>query len=407
MDIVPESLPEHLKPLLEPTPSGAAKLLAAWDGLTVETQINILAGLSKAQHPPYLARKIRLKALESETAYIRYLAFQGGHFSDDAGDIEVKTRIEADPDALVRYSTKENTDWTWSDRELENPEIFLALPHEVRLAKVRYLARFGEEIANIVTHALDNHLKDGRVSEIELYEVLADYVLKPDFRQHLQGTKWRERYDGYGEYRAGKEIEALWRLVPKSPVLLAHFLIQTLPPEAGLSSGIPKDVIESLTEQQLGTLLYRRDIDLHDLRKELFRTTGKDRYRVKAAAISSHFSIDDTEFAEILSLPDPEKIKTLKEVGPAKRGLAVSIIAWIVLGLIAGFIAAKIVNKKGAGFFLNIVLGIVGAVVGGEIFTALGESRVTGFNLYSLVVSVIGAIIVLVIYHAIAGRRVL
>ena len=60
-----------------------------------------------------------------------------------------------------------------------------------------------------------------------------------------------------------------------------------------------------------------------------------------------------------------------------------SIIAWIVLRLIAGFIAAKIVNKNGAGFFLNIVLGIVGAVVGGEIFTALGESRVTGFNLYS------------------------
>jgi len=83
-----------------------------------------------------------------------------------------------------------------------------------------------------------------------------------------------------------------------------------------------------------------------------------------------------------------------------------SIIAWIVLGLIAGFIAAKIVNKKGAGFFLDIVLGIVGALVGGYIFTALGESGVTGLNLYSLVVSVIGAIVVLVIYHAIVGRRV-
>ena len=83
-----------------------------------------------------------------------------------------------------------------------------------------------------------------------------------------------------------------------------------------------------------------------------------------------------------------------------------SIIVWIVLGLIAGFIASKIVNKKGAGFFLDIVLGIVGAVVGGYIFTALGESGVTGLNLYSLVVSVIGAIVVLVIYHAIVGRRV-
>jgi uncharacterized membrane protein YeaQ/YmgE (transglycosylase-associated protein family) len=84
-----------------------------------------------------------------------------------------------------------------------------------------------------------------------------------------------------------------------------------------------------------------------------------------------------------------------------------SIIVWIVLGLIAGFIAAKIVNKQGAGFFLDIALGIVGAVVGGFIFSALGGSGVTGFNLYSLVVSVIGATVVLLIYHAIAGRRTL
>jgi uncharacterized membrane protein YeaQ/YmgE (transglycosylase-associated protein family) len=82
-----------------------------------------------------------------------------------------------------------------------------------------------------------------------------------------------------------------------------------------------------------------------------------------------------------------------------------SIIAWIILGLIAGFIASKIVNKQGEGFFLDIVLGIVGALVGGFIFTAVGASGITGFNLYSLVVAVIGAIVVLLIYHAIAGRR--
>ena len=82
-----------------------------------------------------------------------------------------------------------------------------------------------------------------------------------------------------------------------------------------------------------------------------------------------------------------------------------SIIAWIILGLIAGFIASKIVNKQGEGFFLDVVLGIVGALVGGFIFTAVGASGITGFNLYSLVVAVIGAIVVLVIYHAIAGRR--
>ena len=78
----------------------------------------------------------------------------------------------------------------------------------------------------------------------------------------------------------------------------------------------------------------------------------------------------------------------------------------ILLGLIAGFIASKIVNKSGEGFFLDIVLGIVGAIVGGFIFSAFGASGVTGFNLYSMIVAIIGAIIVLVIYHAVFGRKV-
>jgi uncharacterized membrane protein YeaQ/YmgE (transglycosylase-associated protein family) len=78
-----------------------------------------------------------------------------------------------------------------------------------------------------------------------------------------------------------------------------------------------------------------------------------------------------------------------------------SIIAWLVLGLIAGFIASRIVNKTGAGIMLDIVLGIVGALVGGFLFSLLGTEGVTGFNLYSLLVAVIGAIVVLLIYHAI------
>jgi uncharacterized membrane protein YeaQ/YmgE (transglycosylase-associated protein family) len=82
-----------------------------------------------------------------------------------------------------------------------------------------------------------------------------------------------------------------------------------------------------------------------------------------------------------------------------------SIIAWIILGLIAGFIASKIVNKTGAGLVLDIVLGIVGALVGGFIFRLFGVGGVTGLNLYSLIVAVIGAVVVLVIYHAIVGRK--
>ena len=83
------------------------------------------------------------------------------------------------------------------------------------------------------------------------------------------------------------------------------------------------------------------------------------------------------------------------------------VIAWIVLGLIAGFIARKIVNKSGQGLLIDIVLGIVGAVVGGYIFTFFGAGGVTGVNIYSIVVAVVGAIVVLWLYHAVTGRRTL
>lgn len=81
-----------------------------------------------------------------------------------------------------------------------------------------------------------------------------------------------------------------------------------------------------------------------------------------------------------------------------------SILAWILLGLVAGFIASKLVNKSGEGFFLDIILGVVGAVVGGFIFNAFGASGVNGFNIYSLLVAVIGAVLFLMVYHAIFRR---
>ncbi|HEV3330600.1 MAG TPA: GlsB/YeaQ/YmgE family stress response membrane protein [Bryobacteraceae bacterium] len=78
-----------------------------------------------------------------------------------------------------------------------------------------------------------------------------------------------------------------------------------------------------------------------------------------------------------------------------------SFLAWIVLGLVAGFIGSKIVNKRGEGLLLDIFLGVVGAIVGGWLVSFFGGAGVTGLNLYSLVVSVVGAIVVLVVFHAI------
>ena len=76
----------------------------------------------------------------------------------------------------------------------------------------------------------------------------------------------------------------------------------------------------------------------------------------------------------------------------------------MVLGLIAGFVASKIVNKTGEGVVMDIVLGVVGAVGGGWLFHQFGQPGITGLNVWSVVVAVIGAAILLVLYHAVQGR---
>ena len=81
-----------------------------------------------------------------------------------------------------------------------------------------------------------------------------------------------------------------------------------------------------------------------------------------------------------------------------------SFLAWIVLGLVAGFIGSKLVNKTGEGFVGDVLLGIVGAVVGGWLFSTLGQPGVTGINIYSIVVAVIGSIVLLMAYHMLFRR---
>lgn len=84
--------------------------------------------------------------------------------------------------------------------------------------------------------------------------------------------------------------------------------------------------------------------------------------------------------------------------------MPMGIIAWIILGLIAGWLGSKIVNKRGEGLVMDIVLGIVGALVGGYLFNEVGHAGITGFNLYSMFVAVIGSVIVLLLYHALVKR---
>jgi uncharacterized membrane protein YeaQ/YmgE (transglycosylase-associated protein family) len=80
------------------------------------------------------------------------------------------------------------------------------------------------------------------------------------------------------------------------------------------------------------------------------------------------------------------------------------ILSWLILGGIAGWIGSLLVNKSGEGLALDILLGVVGGLIGGWIFAALGWTGVTGFNLWSLFVAVIGAVVLLVLYHTLIRR---
>jgi uncharacterized membrane protein YeaQ/YmgE (transglycosylase-associated protein family) len=88
-----------------------------------------------------------------------------------------------------------------------------------------------------------------------------------------------------------------------------------------------------------------------------------------------------------------------------QQGAAMSFFAWIVLGLVAGFIGSKLVNHTGEGLIRDVLLGVVGAIIGGYLFNVFGASGVSGLNLYSLLVAVVGSVVFLIVYHAIFRRR--
>jgi hypothetical protein len=316
-------LPHHLAPLLEPTPSGVTKLVAAWDGLNTESQIFLLTALDNARLPAYLNEKIRKKALGSANAYVRYLAatevYSSPHDSEERK--AVRQRIEEDPDPLVRYCLLEN-EWRHLGNVLDDADAFFALPHEARLAKVRLLTSAGENMAALIAHAVDHQLKAGNVSEIQLFEILSDYVNKPSFKDLYSPTRGLS-YDGDREYRLGKDIEALWELVPKLPEGISYILIEHLPTEeVGLNHGIPEKVFNELSSGQLETLLYRQDVGLENFRKKIFKRPAERLDRLRCAAITYNFDLSYAEFAAILSKPQQNKTNLLRDLASFAHGLS-------------------------------------------------------------------------------------
>jgi hypothetical protein len=298
------TLPLHLAPLLLPTPSGVTKLIAAWDGLSAESQVLILTKLRMTPRPEYLNEKVFMKALESANAYVRYLAARGLRVS---GDDALRQRIEKDVDALVRYSLLESVS-LFAPNMLKDADAFFALPHEARLAVVRSLIEGGEKIAKFIAHAIDHQLKEGGVSEIELYEILCDYVNKPSFREY-----YASRFDWPPDYgrSALENIRALWELVPKLSEAISYVLIENLPGTIRREAAIPDTVPKELNTRQLIQLLDRSDVGLEEFRKEVFWKTETNDFMTLGAAVSHNFNLSYAEFARILAKQKKERAEIL------------------------------------------------------------------------------------------------
>jgi hypothetical protein len=318
-------VPAYLQELLQPTPSGTGKLIAAWDGLTSETQILMLAAKKKQPGPAYLYHQILEKALSSDNGFVRYMAAREISFDDpDQQQNDLGTQIENDPEPLVRYAHLERPG---GGSELENPEEFFALPHKARLAKVRSVWGAGEEVANLISYAVQHQLSDGRISEVKLLEILLDFLNSPEFNARY--VKDPLSYDGFDEHLRGKDIEALWNLVLKVPGSLSHVVIKHLPESAVLSTGIPKHVLDGMSDRQLQTLFYRPDIGLEEFRKQKFfeaveangEKEGSSREGTQCAAAAFAFDLTNDEFAAILSKPGKQRVRILTNLSLMAQGL--------------------------------------------------------------------------------------
>ena len=92
-------------------------------------------------------------------------------------------------------------------------------------------------------------------------------------------------------------------------------------------------------------------------------------------------------------------------ISDSQKSSAISFAAWIGIGLVIGFIGSRILNKTGSGLMRDVLLGIVGALVGGFLSNLLGMSNPSRVDSYSLLVAVVGAVVFMIVYHALFRRR--
>ncbi len=301
---------KHFKEILSPTPSGTEKLLAAWDDLSIETQIEILFLLQEIRYPTYLIKKIYLKAVSSANPYIRYLAVRPPTFIGErnlrsilskeefeeienkifgSSSFEFKNDLDeykksGDPSSLVRYS---NFDFNGTTDDFYN------LSQPARLAISQKWTSANDEVIEIIENAY-TYIEKGIITSSEVIEIFENYFGGPKFSGKYKGPM---PLDGWLAYLQGEELEKLWLLLLKIPKELHLPLLEHLPVESGLGS-MPEGIPNQLYGNSLDYLLMRDDVVLSDLRKKIFFDKTKEKHHFWA--VSNNFNLDFNEFYNLL-----------------------------------------------------------------------------------------------------------
>lgn len=284
---------KQLQELLRPTPLGRTKLIAAWDGLDVPTQLEVLAEVVSCSEGTSRDRAFWEKALASRCEYVRYVAARDADLNErDPNDLHLLEQVAADSSVLVRNAR--------AHAFYPEPEQFAAFPLEKKLILVGGDdPPNGERFAQWVELSIGNEA----TSEQELLDVVAEYMRNPKLREKSE----YEDIDGLTWWSIGKEFTALWNLVPKAPKPVAIELLRHLPVQAsfGIGYDMPEELLKWVeTSPYLSVFLWREDVEMSELRRKIFFSTeaNYDKW-VKGAAASHHFNLLSEEFAELLKDP--------------------------------------------------------------------------------------------------------
>lgn len=296
-------LGDYLDDLIQDKPSSELKLLAAWDGLSTETQIKILHTL-KGNVP----NKLKKISLSSNNSYIRFLTVKYARFDkNDNEDKILIDKIRLDESPLVRHANSSNYSWLPSNKE-NSPEYFFSLPQETRIAILSsddlYWPGFFTEV---ITWAIETQT----IPENEIHDLTKEFIKNSAITEYFTP---KPHQDALYMCQKEEDLKELWHLTKKLPSISTLHLIKYLPTKVYYGDCIPEAILQSLNNYNLMHLFNRDDMHNSKFRKEVFFATG-DKYDtlVRATAISKNCRFEKSELDSLIKEKRKDLLKILHD----------------------------------------------------------------------------------------------